>query len=80
MLFSAVAVNLPKVDLIYDRSLFMLTALPSASGALLRVPFTPLWCRYLADVVDVQYRYPHRAFCVWLGFAVQDTFRSTLFS
>jgi hypothetical protein len=40
MLFSAVAVNLPKVGFNFTTDqLFMLTALPSLSGALLRVPY-----------------------------------------
>ena len=41
MLFSAVAVNLPKVGFNFTTDqLFMLTALPSVSGALLRVPYS----------------------------------------
>lgn len=41
MLFSAVAVNLPKVGFDFTtEQLFMLTALPSVSGALLRVPYS----------------------------------------
>ena len=40
MLFSAVAVNLPKVGFTFTTDqLFMLTALPALSGALLRVPY-----------------------------------------
>ncbi|MGE9715592.1 nitrate/nitrite transporter, partial [Escherichia coli] len=41
MLFSAVAVNLNKVGFNFTTDqLFMLTALPSVSGALLRVPYS----------------------------------------
>ncbi len=58
--------------------LFMLTALPSVSGALLRVPYSfmvPLfggrrWTAFSTGILIVP--------CVWLGFAVQDT--STPFS
>ena len=40
MLFSAVAVNLNKVGFQFTTDqLFMLTALPALSGALLRVPY-----------------------------------------
>ncbi|EJP4075442.1 nitrate/nitrite transporter, partial [Escherichia coli] len=40
MIFSAVAVNLNKVGFNFTTDqLFMLTALPSVSGALLRVPY-----------------------------------------
>jgi len=50
MLFSAVAVNLPKVGFTFTTDqLFMLTALPSLSGALLRVPYA-FMCRSLAAV------------------------------
>jgi hypothetical protein len=56
----------------------MLTALPSLSGALLRVPYAfmvPLfggrrWTAFSTGIMIVP--------CVWLGFAVQDT--STPFS
>lgn len=49
MLFSAVTVNLNKIGFNFTTDqLFLLTALPSVSGALLRVP-TPLWCLYLVD-------------------------------
>lgn len=79
MLFSAVAVNLPKVGFNFTTDqLFMLTALPSVSGALLRVPYSfmvPLfggrrWTAFSTGILIVP--------CVWLGFAVQDT--STPFS
>lgn len=50
MLFSAVAVNLPKVGFNFTTDqLFMLTALPSVSARCYGC-LTPLWCRYLADV------------------------------
>ncbi|EAX3820306.1 nitrate transporter NarK [Salmonella enterica] len=79
MLFSAVAVNLPQVGFNFTTDqLFMLTALPSVSGALLRVPYSfmvPLfggrrWTAFSTGILIVP--------CVWLGFAVQDT--STPFS
>ena len=48
MLFSAVAVNLNKVGFHFTTDqLFLLTALPSLSGAILRVPY-PLWYPFLA--------------------------------
>ncbi|SQI24054.1 major facilitator superfamily nitrite extrusion protein [Salmonella enterica subsp. arizonae] len=71
MLFSAVAVNLPKVGFNFTTDqLFMLTALPSVSGALLRVPYSfmvPLfggrrWTAFSTGILIVP--------CVWLGFAV----------
>ncbi len=63
MLFSAVAVNLNKVGFHFTTDqLFLLTALPSLSGAILRVPLllygTPFW-RALLD--RIKYRYPDRA-------------------
>ena len=79
MLFSAVAVNLPKVGFKFTTDqLFMLTALPALSGALLRVPYAfmvPLfggrrWTAFSTGIMIIP--------CVWLGFAVQDT--STPFS
>lgn len=79
MLFSAVAVNLPKVGFTFTTDqLFMLTALPSLSGALLRVPYAFMvpvfggrrWTAFSTGIMIVP--------CVWLGFAVQDT--STPFS
>ena len=78
MLFSAVAVNLNKVGFQFTTDqLFMLTALPALSGALLRVPYAfmvPLfggrrWTAFSTGIMIVP--------CVWLGFAV-DT--STPFS
>jgi len=74
MLFSAVAVNLPKVGFKFTTDqLFMLTALPALSGALLRVPYAfmvPIfggrrWTAFSTGIMIVP--------CVWLGFAVQDT-------
>ena len=73
MLFSAVAVNLPKVGFNFTTDqLFMLTALPSVSGALLRVPYSfmvPIfggrrWTAFSTGILIIP--------CVWLGFAVQD--------
>ncbi|MTD39534.1 NarK family nitrate/nitrite MFS transporter [Erwinia sp. CPCC 100877] len=73
MLFSAVAVNLNKVGFSFTTDqLFMLTALPSVSGALLRVPYSfmvPIfggrrWTAFSTGILIVP--------CVWLGFAVQD--------
>ncbi len=73
MLFSAVAVNLNKVgfDFTTDR-LFLLTALPAVSGAILRVPYSfmvPLvggrrWTAISTLFMVVP--------CLWLGVAVQD--------
>ncbi|APG18329.1 NarK family nitrate/nitrite MFS transporter [Kosakonia radicincitans] len=73
MLFSAVAVNLPKVGFKFTTDqLFMLTALPSVSGALLRVPYSFMvpvfggrrWTAFSTGILIIP--------CVWLGFAVQD--------
>lgn len=79
MLFSAVAVNLPKVGFDFTtEQLFMLTALPSVSGAL-RVYRTPLWFPCLVDDRWTAFSTGILIIpCVWLGFAVQDT--STPFS
>jgi len=75
MLFSAVAVNLPKVGFQFTTDqLFLLTALPSVSGALLRVPYSFMvpvfggrrWTAFSTGIMIVP--------CVWLGFAVQDPF------
>ncbi len=79
MLFSAVAVNLNKVGFHFETDqLFMLTALPSVSGALLRVPYSFMvpvfggrrWTAFSTGILVIP--------CLWLGFAVQDT--STPFS
>lgn len=68
MLFSAVAVNLPKVGFNFTTDqLFMLTALPSVSGALLRVPYSfmvPIfggrrWTAFSTGILIIP--------CVWLG-------------
>lgn len=73
ILFSAVAVNLNKVGFNFTTDqLFMLTALPALSGALLRVPYSfmvpifggRLWTALSTGIMIVP--------CVWLGFAVQD--------
>ena len=73
MLFSAVAVNLNKVGFHFTTDqLFLLTALPSLSGAILRVPYSfavPLvggrqWTVISTGILIIP--------CVWLGFAVQD--------
>ncbi|CQT20557.1 nitrite extrusion protein 2 [Salmonella enterica subsp. enterica serovar Typhi] len=73
MLFSAVAVNLNKIgfDFTTDQ-LFLLTALPSLSGAILRVPYSfmvPLfggrkWTVLSTVILIIP--------CAWLGFAVQN--------
>ncbi|WP_312056258.1 NarK family nitrate/nitrite MFS transporter [Pantoea brenneri] len=74
MLFSAVAVNLNKVGFSFSTDqLFLLTALPSVSGALLRVPYSfviPLvggrrWTAFSTGILMIP--------CLWLGFAVQDS-------
>ncbi|MGL5659902.1 MAG: NarK family nitrate/nitrite MFS transporter [Aeromonas sp.] len=74
MLFSAVAVNINKAGFHFTTSqLFMLTALPSLSGALLRVPYSfvvPVfggrrWTAFSTGFLLIP--------CIWLGFAVQDT-------
>lgn len=79
MLFSAVAVNLNKVGFQFSTDqLFMLTALPSVSGALLRVPYSFMvpvfggrrWTAFSTGILIIP--------CLWLGFAVEDT--STPFS
>mgnify|MGYP005983400845 FL=1 len=74
MLFSAVAVNLNKVGFNFTTDqLFLLTALPALSGAILRVPYSfavPLvggrqWTAISTAILIIP--------CVWLGFAVQNT-------
>lgn len=74
MLFSLVSVNLNKVGFNFTTDqLFMLTAIPSVSGAILRVPYSfmiPLFGgRRWTAISTVFLVIP----CVWLGFAVQDT-------
>ena len=74
MLFSAVSVNLNKVGFNFTTDqLFLLTALPSLSGAILRVPYSfmvPLFGgRYWTVLSTVILIIP----CVWLGIAIQNT-------
>lgn len=74
MLFSAVAVNLNKVGFNFTTDqLFLLTALPSVSGAILRVPYSfviPIFGgRRWTAISTVFLIIP----CVWLGLAIQDT-------
>ncbi|MBS0972075.1 NarK family nitrate/nitrite MFS transporter [Serratia rubidaea] len=73
MLFSAVAVNLNKVGFNFTTDqLFMLTALPSVSGAIMRVPYSfviPIfggrrWTAISTCLLIVP--------CLWLGVVVQD--------
>ncbi|PDN46259.1 NarK family nitrate/nitrite MFS transporter [Salmonella enterica] len=73
MLFSAVAVNLNKIGFNFTtHHLFLLTALPSLSGAILRVPYSfmvPLfggrkWTVLSTVILIIP--------CAWLGFAVQN--------
>lgn len=73
MLFSLVSVNLNKVGFNFTTDqLFMLTAIPSVSGALLRVPYSfmiPLFGgRRWTALSTIFLVLP----CAWLGFAVQD--------
>ncbi|HFF8808976.1 hypothetical protein ABEK74_00535 [Klebsiella pneumoniae] len=73
MLFSAVAVNLNKVGFHFTTDqLFLLTALPSLSGAILRVPYSfmvPLFGgRYWTVLSTVILVVP----CIWLGVAIQN--------
>ena len=73
MLFSAVAVNLNKVGFNFTTDqLFMLTALPSVSGAILRVPYSfviPMFGgRRWTAISTIFLIIP----CLWLGYAVQD--------
>jgi len=73
MLFSVVAVNLNKVGFNFTTDqLFMLTALPSISCAILRVPYSfviPVfggrrWTTFSTCFLLIP--------CIWLGFAVQN--------
>ncbi|EBB6249964.1 NarK family nitrate/nitrite MFS transporter [Salmonella enterica] len=73
ILFSAVAVNLNKIGFNFTTDqLFLLTALPSLSGAILRVPYSfmvPLfggrkWTVLSTVILIIP--------CAWLGFAVQN--------
>ena len=74
MLFSAVAVNLNKVGFNFTTDqLFLLTALPSLSGAILRVPYSfmvPMiggrrWTVISTIILVIP--------CIWLGVAIQNT-------
>lgn len=74
MLFSAVSINLNKAGFNFTTDqLFMLTALPALSGAILRVPYSfmvPLiggrkWTAISTVILIIP--------CLWLGIAVQDT-------
>ncbi len=73
MLFSAMAVHLNKVGFNFTTDqLFLLTALPSVSGAILRVPYAfmvPIfggrrWTAFSTGILIIP--------CLWLGFAVQN--------
>lgn len=73
MLFSAVTINMKKVGFNFTTDqLFMLTALPSVSGALLRIPYSfviPIfggrrWTAFSTIILVAP--------CIWLGIAVQD--------
>ncbi|MCB5327514.1 NarK family nitrate/nitrite MFS transporter [Yersinia intermedia] len=74
MLFSAVAVNLNKVGFNFSTDqLFMLTALPSVSGALLRVPYSfviPVFGGRRWTAISTLFLVIP---CLWLGIAVQDS-------
>ncbi|QIQ21688.1 NarK family nitrate/nitrite MFS transporter [Zophobihabitans entericus] len=74
MLFSIVAVYLNNVGFQFTTNqLFLLTALPSISGALLRVPYSfviPIfggrrWTTFSTLLLIIP--------CIWLGVAIQDT-------
>ncbi|QNT77496.1 NarK family nitrate/nitrite MFS transporter [Entomobacter blattae] len=73
MLFSAVTVRLNAVGFNFtNQQLFLLTALPSITGAVLRVPYSfaiPIfggrrWTAYSTAFLIIP--------CLWLGFAVQN--------
>ncbi|MEH2921510.1 NarK family nitrate/nitrite MFS transporter [Samsonia erythrinae] len=73
MIFSTVAINLNKVGFSFTTDqLFLLTALPSVSGTLLRVPYSfviPVvggrrWTTLSTIILVIP--------CIWLGFAVQN--------
>ncbi len=79
MLFSAVAVNLNKVGFQFTTDqLFLLTALPSLSGAILRVPYSfmvPLFGgRYWTVLSTVILIVP----CIWLGGGNPEYYYSVL--
>ncbi|HGG5248819.1 TPA: NarK family nitrate/nitrite MFS transporter [Salmonella enterica subsp. enterica serovar Paratyphi B] len=73
MLFSTITVNLNKAGFNFTTDqLFMLTALPSVSGALMRVPYAFMvpvfggrrWTAFSTGILIIP--------CIWLGIAVQD--------
>lgn len=73
MIFSVVAVNLNKAGFNFsDSQLFLLTALPAISGAILRVPYSFVislfggrrWTALSTGVLLIP--------CIWLGFAIRD--------
>ncbi len=73
MLFSAVAVNLNRVGFNFTTDqLFLLTALPSVSGAILRIPYSfviPIFGgRRWTAISTVFMVVP----CIWLGIAIQN--------
>lgn len=72
MLFSTVSINLTKVGFTFTTDqLFMLTALPSLAGAVMRVPYSfviPIfggrrWTVFSTIILVIP--------CLWLGYAVQ---------
>ena len=68
MLFSAVAVNLNKVGFNFTTDqLFLLTALPSLSGAILRVPYSFMVPIFGGRYWTVLSRIILVAPCIWLG-------------
>lgn len=73
MLFSAVAVNLNKVGFNFTTDqLFLLTALPSVSGALLRVPYSfviPIFGGRRWTAISTLFLVIP---CIWLGYAIQN--------
>lgn len=73
MLFSAVAVNLNKVGFNFTTDqLFLLTALPSVSGAILRVPYSfviPMFGGRRWTAISTCFLLVP---CLWLGYVVQD--------
>lgn len=73
MLFSAVAINLNKVGFNFTTDqLFLLTALPSVSGAILRVPYSfviPIFGGRRWTAISTAFLVIP---CVWLGYAVQN--------
>ncbi|RCS70065.1 NarK family nitrate/nitrite MFS transporter [Vibrio casei] len=79
MMFSTVSINLNRVGFTFTTDqLFLLTALPSASGAIMRIPYSfmvPIiggrrWTAFTTAFLAVP--------CIWLSIAVQDP--NTLYS